>query len=132
ACTITNNDIQPKLTVTKVVINDNGGTKTVSDFPLFVNTTGVTSGVQNGFNAGTYTVSETGQTGYAATISGDCNPSTGSVTLSVGDVKACTITNNDNPAKLTVTKHVVNDNGGTNPVSDFPMFVTSTAPRPGV
>ena len=37
----------PKLTVTKIVINDNGGTKAVADFPLFVDGVQVTSDVQN-------------------------------------------------------------------------------------
>ncbi|KKU43040.1 MAG: hypothetical protein UX59_C0031G0001, partial [Microgenomates group bacterium GW2011_GWA1_46_7] len=109
SCYITNADIQPLLTVTKVVINDNGGEAVVSDFPLFVDTTSVTSGIQNGFNAGTYTVSETSQTGYTGTISGDCDAN-GSVTLAVGDVKACTITNDDQPGRLVVTKY--NDENG--------------------
>jgi hypothetical protein len=103
SCTITNNDIGPKLTVTKVVINDNGGTKVVSDFPLFVDSTGVTSGVKNGFNAGSHTVSETGQTGYSQTISGDC-ASDGTITLALGDDKSCTITNNDQPGTIIVQK----------------------------
>lgn len=111
-CTITNNDIGPLLTVTKVVTNDNGGTKVIGDFPLFVDATQVTSGAQNGFNVGTYTISETGQTGYTATISGDC-AANGSVTLALGDVKSCTITNNDNAPSLTLNKIVLNNNGGT-------------------
>ena len=71
----------------------------VTDFPLFVNSTSVKSGAQNGFNAGNYTVSETGILGYTSTISGDC-ASDGSITLSVGDVKSCTITNDDNPGSI--------------------------------
>ena len=39
-CTITNNDIAPKLHLRKVVVNDNGGTATVADFPLSANGTG--------------------------------------------------------------------------------------------
>lgn len=112
--------VQPKLTVTKEIINDNGGNKTVQDFPLFVGTTPVTSGEQNGFNAGTYTVRETQQTGYEAVISGDC-ASDGSITLSVGDVKSCTITNNDIQPKLTVVKKVA---GGPKQPWDFTIEVT--------
>ena len=120
-CTITNDDIQPKLTVTKVVVNDNGGTKVVADFPLFVGATGVTSGVQNGFNAGSYTVSETNQTGYAAgSWGGDC-ATNGAITLAPGDVKACTITNDDIAPKLHLRKVVTNDNGGTATVADFTL-----------
>ncbi len=130
-CTITNNDIQPKLTVTKTVINNNGGTKAVSDFPLFVDDTSVTSGIQNGFNVGAYVVSETQQYGYEGAIGGDC-AANGTITLNPGDVKSCTITNNDIQPRLTVTKIVVNDNGGTKAVSDFPLFVDDTPVISGV
>ena len=91
-CTITNNDIQPKLTVTKLVVNDNGGAAEVEDFTLKVDGTEVDSGVQTSFNAGSYTVSETGPGGYASAIGGDCDAD-GSITLELGDVKSCTITN---------------------------------------
>lgn len=124
ACTITNNDIQPKLTVTKVVINDNGGKKVVSDFPLFVGTTGVTSGAQNGLNAGAYTISETQLARYSGTITGDC-ASNGSITLNPGDVKSCTITNDDRPSTLIVKKVLVNDNGGNAVVTDFSFKVNN-------
>jgi len=92
ACTIVNNDIQntqAKLTVTKIVV---GGTKQVSDFPLFVDTTSVTSGVENVFGAGNYMVSETSQADYTGVIGGDC-AADGSITLSAGGVNSCTITN---------------------------------------
>ena len=39
-CTITNNDIAPKLHLRKVVVNDNGGTATVANFTLTANGTG--------------------------------------------------------------------------------------------
>jgi hypothetical protein len=92
-CTITNDDIQPVLTLVKQVTNDNGGLLTVGDFPLFVNSTPVVSGVPNGFNAGTYSVSEAIQAGYeAGTWSGDC-AADGTVQLSIGDNKTCTLVN---------------------------------------
>ncbi len=122
-CTITNTAVQPKLTVTKVVINDNGGNKVISDFPLFVNQTSVTSGVQNGFNTGSYTVSETNQTGYVGTIGGDCSTN-GSISLSLGDVKTCTITNDDIAPKLTLYKEVVNDNSGVSEAVDWTLTAT--------
>ncbi len=112
-CTITNSDVAPQLKVVTVVINDNGGTKQVVDFPLFVGATPVTSDTATSFNAGTYNVSQTGDPGYSASFSGDCD-ATGHVTLAVGDaLKTCTITNNDIAPRLTVIKHVINDNGGT-------------------
>ncbi|HEU5211786.1 MAG TPA: hypothetical protein VFU10_03380, partial [Gaiellaceae bacterium] len=103
-CTITNNDIQPTLTLIKHVVNDNGGTAVVSDFPLFVNATGVTSGATNGFNAGNYTASETTKFGYTPSAwSGDC-AANGSVTLGVGENKTCEITNDDQPGTIIVKK----------------------------
>lgn len=89
-CTITNIDLQPTLKVVKVVV---GGTKEVSDFPLFVDKTPVISGGTNSFNKGTYTVSETGDSSYTAEFSGDCDAS-GMVSLDIGDkLKTCTLTN---------------------------------------
>ena len=72
-----------------------------------------------------YAVSETGgPSGYAATISGDCDPQSGAVTLDAGDDKTCTITNDDIPPKLTVIKHVINDSGtGTASAGAFTMIV---------
>ena len=94
SCTITNDDIAPELTVTKVVDNDNGGTKVIADFALFVDGGPVTSGVQNTFSAGAHTVARRADPDYAATITGDC-ASDGSINLAPGDVKSCTITNDD-------------------------------------
>ncbi len=130
-CTITNNDIGPKLTVTKIVVNDNGGTKAVPDFSLFVDDQSVTSGEENIFDAGTYTASETADSGYASTISGNCDED-GNVDLDLGDIKSCTITNDDIQPKLTVIKIVINDNGGSEAVLDFPLFVDDTSVISGV
>jgi len=103
----------------------------VGDFTLKVNATTVTSGVQTGFNAGSYTVSETGPGGYASAISGDC-AANGSITLALGDVKSCTVTNDDQPGTLTVRKVVVNDSLGigTKTASDFSFSVNGGAPTP--
>lgn len=107
-CSITNDDIQPKLTVTKVVNNSNYGNLAVADFPLYVGATSVISGVQNKFNVGSYIISETGKPGYSAEISGDCDPN-GNVTLTPGDVKSCTITNTDNLGKIIIEKQTLPD-----------------------
>lgn len=129
-CTITNDDISPQLTINKTVINDNEdqpGTSEASDFNLFAGLKNFINGVQAAINAGIYTISETGPSGYTPSFSGDC--SGGSVTLGLGDIKVCNITNNDNipppPTKgtLTVIKNVVNDNGGTGEVGDFDLSV---------
>ncbi|MFH0905559.1 MAG: SdrD B-like domain-containing protein [bacterium] len=121
-CTVTNDDIQPALTVVKVV---DGGSKVIADFPLFVDQTSVTSGESNGFNAGSHTVSETGDPDYTLSFTGACNTD-GVVTLSPGDDVICTLTNSYQtppPASLTVIKHVINDDTGDNIDSDFTMLV---------
>ncbi len=123
------------LTLTKTVINNDGGAKAVSDFPLFVGATPVTSGVANIFIPGVYTASETTDSGYTASIwGGDCT-SAGNVTLANGDNKTCTITNNDvgstPAATLTLIKTVINNNGGIKVVSDFPLFIGTTSVASG-
>jgi len=106
-CTITNNDIQPRLTVVKQVTNDNGGLLGVSSFPLFVSGTPVSSGVANGFDAGTYVVSETRRAGYQAGSWGGACAANGTVQLSIGDNKTCTLVNDDIPPELTIEKSAV-------------------------
>ena len=89
-----------KLTVTKVVDNTGGGTKSVSDFPLFVDdgsvVTEVTSGYASNLMPGTYIVSETPDPDYDATFSGACESST-VIEVKVGDDLTCTITNTFQP-----------------------------------
>src|SRR5262249_26785966 len=68
SCTLTNNDIAPKLTLNKVVVNDNGGTATAGNFtltatgsgtvPLTFSGAGPTVSSPAGLDAGTYTLSE--------------------------------------------------------------------------
>jgi uncharacterized repeat protein (TIGR01451 family) len=102
-CTITNDDIQPKLTVTKIV---SGSDEPVSNFSLFVDSTSVISGETNGFDAGEYIVSETPNDDFSSAISGDCSPTDGKITLSVGDDKSCTITNTRKTGDIKFTKIV--------------------------
>lgn len=84
------------INVVKVVINDNGGIKTISDFPLFVNGAPVLSGITNDFQApaSAYTISETSSANYAQSFSGDCDIN-GQLNLNPGDNRFCIITNND-------------------------------------
>lgn len=84
------------ITVVKTVVNDNSGTKTVADFPLFINGVLVTSGVATNFSSpgGVYTVTETANPNYTRTFSGDCDAN-GHLTLNSGDNKYCIVTNND-------------------------------------
>jgi fimbrial isopeptide formation D2 family protein len=119
-CTITNNDQGATLTVTKIVVNDNGGTAVVADFPLFIDANATTSGSPVSVNAGVHTVSETGDADYSATIGGDC-AANGTVTIALGQSKSCTITNNDKAPGLTLVKSVTNDNGGSSAASAFTL-----------
>ena len=82
------------LTVVKIVVNGNGGAKTVADFPLFVNGTPIISGDTNTFNISPqmYRVSETGNAQYARSFSGDCDVN-GDVLLNRSDRKICVLTN---------------------------------------
>lgn len=117
-CTITNNDIPPQLHLRKIVINDNGGTKTVADFTLNANGTGsndlsgtdpVDSGA--GLQADTWVLSETNVYGYTRSdwvcVGGSYNKDGGGVeTVSVGIAGSatCTITNNDDPGTIIIRK----------------------------
>ncbi len=100
-CTITNDDIAivlpATINVVKTVINDNGKSMTIADFPLFVNSTPVISGVTNTFPLGAYTITETTNTNYTQSFSGDCD-SSGNLSLLSGDAKTCIITNDDKPS----------------------------------
>lgn len=119
---------QAKLTVTKVVVNNNGGNKVISNFHLsvfdgFVSTP-VVSGTQYNLPPGIYSVGEAGAPGYNATFSGDCDTE-GNVTLGANEVKQCTITNTELPAHITLIKQVT----GTPPLaapSAFRMRVDGT------
>ena len=92
----------PRLTVVKIVINDDAGFATTTDFTLLVGSTTVASGVERSYLAGVYVVSEATTTvivgtttmQYVQEFSGDCNAA-GSVTLTAGDVKTCSILNDD-------------------------------------
>ncbi len=127
ACTIVNNAL-PKLTVYKVVTNDNGGALAPDAWTMSVDGNsfaGSEAGTLVTLTPGNFVVSETGPTGYTATYSGDCD-SSGNITLALNDAKTCTITNDDQRASLTVIKHVVNTGGGTKSAGDWTMSVMGT------
>src|SRR5918995_945411 len=109
-CTITNDDVSPKLIVIKNVVNDEAGNKTASDFTLTVtgNTPSPSSfpgagapGTQVSIRPGTYSVSEAAVAGYTGSFSSDCSGS-----IALGETKTCTVTNTDNdtPSSIAVTK----------------------------
>ncbi|MBI1934129.1 hypothetical protein HYS30_00515, partial [Candidatus Peregrinibacteria bacterium] len=97
-CIVENNDQAGTLLVIKRVVNNNGGTKQPGDFTITVNGPAVSPSSFPGSNAGTavsmnaggYSVSESGPSGYAGRFSAACNGSIG-----IGQTKVCTVTNND-------------------------------------
>jgi len=98
SCTITNDDIQPKLTVIKHVVNNSTGTKLAGDFTILIAGqspsptpfSGDESGTLVALNAGEYSVTEEPVAGYTAFYSEDCVGD-----IKVGEEKTCTVTNND-------------------------------------
>jgi hypothetical protein len=129
----------PTLTLVKVVTNDNGGTRTVADFPLTATGPTTITGVSGTaavtsvrVNPGTYVLSETTQTGYTASA-WSCTAGTltgSSLVLSFAQNATCTITNDDQAATLIVTKVVTNDNGGTKVCADFSFSVNAAVAVP--
>src|SRR5205823_8410730 len=116
------------------VVNNFGGTATAADFTMSVTGNSPTPasfaghespGTVVSLAAGSYSVAETGPSGYSSSFSTDC---TGSI--AVGQTKTCTITNSDVQPRLTVIKHVVNSFGGTATAADFTMTVTGATPAP--
>jgi uncharacterized repeat protein (TIGR01451 family) len=125
-CTITNDDQPGTLVVNKLVTNDNGGTKQAQNFQFQVDGGTATSFETDGsnsvmVNAGSHTVTEVADNGYATTYDNCTN-----VTVPLGGTATCTITNNDKAATLILQKTVTNNNGGIKEASDFPVYIGST------
>jgi len=89
------------INVVKVVVNDNSGTKKISDFPLFVNDELVTSGWTNTYEARNtmYAITETEDPNYTSEFSGDCDAN-GEIELVSGNNFICVVTNDDIGAPL--------------------------------
>ena len=133
-CEITNDDQPAKLKVIKHVTNDNGGTATAGDFTLDSggandspdDFAGSEAGTTVTLDAGSYSVSETGPSGYSASYSSDCSGS-----IANGEEKTCTVTNDDQPAHLKLVKVVVNDNGGTASATAWTLSAAGPTPISG-
>lgn len=112
-------DFKPtQLVVVKHVIKDNGGDADAADFTMSVTATNPSTPSFPGDEAGTtitvepgsYSVGETGPSGYSASFSADC-----SGTIAAHETKTCTVTNDDIAPTLTVNKVV-------DPASDTGTF----------
>ena len=145
-CAIVNNDIPPTLTLVKNITNDNGGDLTVADFGLSIDGTSVPDSVAQTVAANTaITISELDLPGYTAGTwsCADANnlttglPTAGAATgetlsLLPGSAVTCEISNDDIAPTLTLSKVVVNDNGGDLTAADFDiscLLYTSPSPR---
>lgn len=139
-CTIVNDDQPATLTLVKTVINDDGGVATAADFPLTA--TGPTSitGVSGtsavtavAVTAGSYVLSEGNLAGYTAGAwSCDAGALAGStLVLASGENATCTIVNNDQPVTLTLSKTLINDNGGVATLGDFMLSAAGPTPING-
>ncbi|OGG79127.1 hypothetical protein A3A39_00700 [Candidatus Kaiserbacteria bacterium RIFCSPLOWO2_01_FULL_54_13] len=92
------------LTLWKVVVNDDGGTATTTNFQAKIDGANVPWGVAQTVSAGAHTASETALPGYTASDwGGDCDED-GTITLAGGENKTCTITNDDLSGRLVVDK----------------------------
>ena len=95
-CTITNDDIEMgTLVIVKVVVNDNGGTATATNFSVRVNggaliTFGADGTITLKLLPGTYSVTEPAFAGYLASFAGCA-----SIVVVSGGTVTCTITNDD-------------------------------------
>jgi hypothetical protein len=140
-CTITNDDKPAHVVVIKHVIKDDGGTASAAAFSMSTHGTHATPadgfpgaespGTKVTMDAGTFTVTESGPSGYATSLAGTCSGS-----IDIGDNVTCTVTNDDIPAQVTVVKHVTNNDKGTATAGDFSLTiggvtVTGTNPFPG-
>ncbi|ROU04658.1 hypothetical protein D9T17_22700 [Lysobacter enzymogenes] len=128
-CTYTNTPVQPRLTLIKQVINDNGGTVAAQFWtlraqgPTTINGATGASAVTNApVNAGNYVLSESHNSpivtaGYAASqyscvVNGGTAVVSNNLTLVAGDNAVCTITNDDRPVTLNITKITQGGAGG--------------------
>ncbi len=139
-CTITNDDIAPKITLTKTIINDHGGNLTVDDFDITLDTlVDVPNGIAQTVAANTdINISEVPVAGYQPLGDWSCTDATGlsgdlpvsvppaggtSFQLAPGAVVNCALTNDDIQPTLTLVKNILNDNGGTGTIDDFDISI---------
>jgi hypothetical protein len=133
-CTITNNDFGT-WDVQKVVINDNGGTATTTDFafvvngdtdhPIPFNTINGVVKVPVPPDALVY-VTEYNHPGYASDLSVGCGKSEEPVPVGIDSHADCMITNNDVPPILHLRKLIENTYGGTATIDNFTLKADGT------
>jgi hypothetical protein len=147
-CIILFDDLAPSastghVTITKRVVNNNGGTTLAPEFELFLKSTSfggpalknpIVTGDEAVYeldvNAGTYVVSETAVAGYGASFGLACG-NAGAITINAGDDLDCLLVNDDSGSlttQLTIQKIVINDsNGPALGTDDFQYFLDGNA-----
>ncbi len=141
-CTVVNDDIAPRLTLMKVLVNDDGGSSSVEDWTLTATGPVTVSGrtgdgaiTDAAVPAGDYALSESGgPAGYVGSswVCGGAETDGASVTLAPGDEATCVITNDDTAPTLTLIKEVVNDDGGAASATDWTLSATGPVTLSGV
>ncbi|MDP9463877.1 MAG: DUF11 domain-containing protein, partial [Actinomycetota bacterium] len=145
-CQVVNDDIAPTITVHKDVVNNDGGSAIEEDFILTVNGGPVGHGAANDVKANEPSViSEELVPGYAPSMvvcTSDMpdspntktvtNTGTIDVTPALAENIDCIITNDDVAPGLTVVKAVINDDGGNEAITDFPLQVNGEIVPSGI
>jgi len=131
-CTVTNTYPVGTLTVHKVVVNNEVGTKVAANFHMTIDTGNVNQDQAYPVSVGNHTVSEVDNYGYDVTYSAECPAGVANVPFN-GNV-TCTVTNTMPFGTITVTKTVTNDDGGLLTVGSFTLkidgvVVTSGTPK---
>jgi len=134
-CTVTFEDVAPKLTVKTIVRNDNNGTLRPEQVRINVKGTNAEPGAFNGSAAGTvvtlkagnYEVQNPEVAGYLTALSGFC----GGVPIAVGEERTCTVIYDDLPALVELVTRVDNSFGGQARPGDFRLSLQGTAVPPG-
>ena len=140
SCTITNDDIAPKLTLTKIFNDLYNSGYTSSSWTLTA--TGTTSIEGEGsatsssdFKAGSYTLAEEGPTTGIINGTWDCGRTTVTgnvITIALGAVVNCTITNTAVQPKITLTKVIDGDTyGDATTVNQFGLTIGGVAATSG-
>ena len=137
ACTVSNADIAPTLTVVKHVNPDNGGTASPESFQLMIDDAEVTQNEPHSLVAGSHLVTEADTIPGYRMVGIDCSDAggpvpydanTGGVNLVLAQDVTCIVTNQHDPIDLAITKTV---DGATHIAGGAPFDYTITVDNLG-
>jgi hypothetical protein len=128
-CTITNDDIAPRLTIITLFSNNDGGSASPGDILLDIlgdtftesNFPGSENGVVITLSAGEFEVVQSALAGYSVSKSGACSGE-----IEVGEEAVCTIVYDDIEPTLTLNTNITNDNGGSASPSSYTYTITGS------